>query len=155
MQQRIRRFSRILKLRENDRKTEQVVLAGERREESEVLRSLEILGDEKIQALKSFSGNRDKTCSCAEIWLQRQSIEVLEKHIDRGRKNLDDVQHRIARTEERLTERHRDVRMMEGYVDHLKADARQLSLLAEQSELDDIAVTRYTRSVRPVGHNPE
>jgi flagellar export protein FliJ len=156
MQQRIRRFSRILKLRENDRQTEQIVLAGERREENEVLRLLDVLDHEKIQAMKSFSANRDKTCSCSEIWLQRQSIEILEKDIDKGRKNLDDVQHRIARTEERLTERHRDVRMMEGYVDHLKDDARHQSFLTEQFELDDIAVMRYNR-FRPLGrsHNEE
>ena len=37
MHQRIRRFSRILKLREDDRRSEQTLLAEERREEKTVL----------------------------------------------------------------------------------------------------------------------
>ncbi|MDR1874036.1 MAG: hypothetical protein LBQ90_03345 [Synergistaceae bacterium] len=148
MQQRIQRFSRILKLRENDRRTEQTVLAGERREEDEALHRLDVLGHEKMKAMETFSDNRNRACSRMEIWLQRETIDVLEKHIDRGKESLDEVRHRISCTEARLVERHRDVRMMEGYVDRLKDNARHLSFLAEQGELDDMAVVRYARSER-------
>ena len=143
MQQRIERFGRILKLRENDRRTEQAVLAAERSEEDKVLRRLDALGNEKAKALEDFRGNEDKTLSRQEIWFQRQSIDVIEKHIGESRENLNDVQGRIVKTEARLVERHRDVRMMEGYVDRLKTDARKALFDAEQVELDDIAVMRY------------
>ena len=143
MQQRIRRFSRILKLRENDRQTEQIVLAEERREEDAVLRQLDALGNEKSAAIDAFRGQAEKILSRQEIWFQRQSIEVIERHIDKNNENLGDVRRRIAGTEERLLERHRGVRLMESFVDHLKTGARKAFFDAEQLELDDVAVTRY------------
>ena len=149
MQQRIDRFSRLLKLRENDRRTEQIVLAEERGEEETVLRRLDSLGKERAQAMDDFCRTgRDeaKTVSRQEIWFQRQTIDVIEKHLDKSREQSDDVRRRIAETEERLTERHREVRLMEGYVDRLKTDAFKAFVDAEQSELDDIALTRYARA---------
>ena len=146
MQQRIQRFHRILKLRENDRQTEQIVLAEERREEDTVLRRLDSLGEEKSEAMKNFCSNGEGTTSCQEIWLQRQSIEIIEKHLDEGKENLNDVRRRIVGTEQRLVDRHRDVRMMEGYLDRLKVDAQKAFFDAEQIELDDIAVLRYAHS---------
>ncbi len=148
MQQRIQRFSRILKLRENDRKTEQIILGEERREEGEVLRRLDALGSEKSKALGAFCSDKEKTFSCQEIWFQRQSIDVIEKHIDKSRQNLDNVQQRIVGTEERLVERHRDVRAMEGYVDQLTVNARKAFFDAEQIELDDIAMMRYAHAAK-------
>ena len=145
MKQRIQKFSRILRLRENDRQAEQVVLAEERREEDVVLHQLDSLKSEKTQAIKTFSGDGERMVSCQEIWFQRQCIDVIETHIDKSKENLNDVQRRIAGTESRLLERHRDVRVMEGYVDRLQADARKAFFDVEQLELDDIAVVRYAR----------
>lgn len=146
MRQRIERFGRILKLRESDRRMEQALLAAERREEDTVLQRLDVLGNEKAKALEEFRNNGDKTLSRQEIWFQRQSIDIIEKHISESRENLNDVQGRIVKTEARLVERHRDVRMMEGYVDSLKINARKALFDAEQTELDDIAVTRYNHA---------
>ena len=143
MRQRIQRFSRILKLRENDRQTEQVILAEERREEDSVLRRLDALGSERAQAMDLFRSSEEKILSRQDIWFQRQTIDVIEKHIDKSKENLNDVQRRIAGTEVRLLERHRDVRVMEGYVDHLKTDERKILSDSEQGELDDIAVVRH------------
>ena len=147
MQQRIQRFNRILKLRENYRQTEQVILAEEQREEDIVLRRLDSLGKEKSSAVDAFRGEAERTVSLQEIWLQRQTIDVIEKHIDSGRENLSDVRRRIAGTEKRLLERHRDVRLMETYVDHLKTDAHKEFQDAEQIELDDVGITRYGRAL--------
>ena len=147
MQQRIQRFDRILKLRENYRKEEQVTLAEERREEDAVLNRLESLGKEKTSAVDVFRGEAERTVSLQEIWFQRQTIEALDKHIDKGRENLSDVRRRIAGTEERLLERHRDVRLMETYVDNLKTDADKEFHDVEQVELDDVGVTRYGREL--------
>ncbi|MDR2175860.1 MAG: hypothetical protein LBO82_07985 [Synergistaceae bacterium] len=154
MQQRIERFSRLLKLRENDRRTEQIVLAEERSEEETVLRRLDSLGKERARAMDDFcrtglgegkGKGKGQTVSRQEIWLQRQTIDAIEKHLDRSREQHGDVMRRIAETEERLAERHREVRLMEGYVDRLKTNAFKMIIDAEQSELDDIAVTRHAR----------
>ena len=147
MQQRIQRFDRILKLRENYRKEEQVILAEERQEEDAVLNRLDSLGKEKLSAVDAFRGEAERTVSLQEMWFQRQTIEVIDKHIDSGRENLSDVRRRIAGTEERLLERHRDVRLMETYVDHLKTDADKEFHNVEQIELDDVGVTRYGRAL--------
>ena len=148
MQQRIRRFGRILKLRENDRKTEQIQLAEERREEDVIQNRLEMLTDEKSHAMECFCESNGKTLSCREMWFQRQTIEVIEKHIDTGKQNLADIQNRIVDTETRLLERHRDVRLMETYVEGLRANARKGLLDAEQLELDDISVVRYIHTTK-------
>jgi flagellar biosynthesis chaperone FliJ len=96
MQQRIQRFSRILKLRENDRQVEQILLAEERREEDVVMRRLDALGNERSEAIEIFRGTSERAMSRQEIWFQRQSIDVIEKHIDKNRENLNDVQLRSA-----------------------------------------------------------
>jgi flagellar export protein FliJ len=147
MQQRIQRFRRILKLRENYRQEEQIILAGERQEEGEVLDRLDSLGKEKLSAVDTFRGEAERTVSLQEMWLQRQVIDVIEKRISRGNENLRDVRHRIAGTEKRLLEKHRDVRVMETYVDNMKVDAAKESDNLEQIELDDIGVTRYGRTL--------
>ena len=59
-----------------------------------------------------------------------------------------DVRQRIAGTEARLVERHKDVRVMEAYIDHLKEAAFKEELDAEQIELDDVATMQYARVKR-------
>ncbi|MDR2527657.1 MAG: flagellar FliJ family protein [Synergistaceae bacterium] len=147
MRQRIQRFDRILKLRENDRRTEQITLAEERREEETVLRRIDSLGVEKKRAIEDFFGGAEKIVSPQVLWFQRQSIDVIEKRLGETRENLSDVRRRITGTEERLLERHRDARMMESYLDRLKTDARKELMDIEQSELDDIAVTRFNHGL--------
>lgn len=144
MQQRIQRFNRILKLRENDRKTEQITLSEQKREENEVQHYLQTLGDEKCEALQNFCANEGKSFSCQDLWFRRQAIENLDKRIDAGKEALSEVQFKIAGTETRLVERHKDVRVMESYLDLLKENARKVFFDAEQTELDDIAMMRYS-----------
>ena len=145
MHQRIGRFSRILKLRENYRETEQTLLAAERREDQPVLDQLFSLEGEKSQAMENFCSDTTQTLSCTELWFQRQFIASLDDHIDAGKESLYDVRQRIAGTEARLVERHRDVKVMETYVDGLKAEARRIGFETEQLELDDIAMMRFSR----------
>ncbi|MBR0253102.1 MAG: hypothetical protein IJQ57_07105, partial [Synergistaceae bacterium] len=63
MQQRIAKFNRILKIREDSRKNEQAILAAERSEELEVMNHLTKLESEKNQAIKDFSSVGDKMIS--------------------------------------------------------------------------------------------
>lgn len=148
MHQRIRRFSRILKLREDDRRSEQTLLAAERQEEKSVLDRLFSLEGEKSKAVEDFCGCGcgERTASCSELWFRRQFIDAIEDRIHEGKDSLQAVRQRIAGTEARLVERHRDVRVMETYVDRLKAADFQNRIEVEQLELDDLATMRYLRA---------
>jgi flagellar biosynthesis chaperone FliJ len=95
--------------------------------------------------MDNFCRSDGKILSRQEIWLQRQTIESIEKHLDKSRELREEVRLRVEATEKRLIERHREVRMMEGYVDRLKTDAFKAFVNAEQLELDDIALTRHKK----------
>ena len=56
MNQRVQRFSRLLKIRENDRQAEQIVLVKARQEEDTVLCRLDSLDREKTEAWGVFAG---------------------------------------------------------------------------------------------------
>ncbi len=144
MNERISRFNRILKIREDSRKNEQAILALERNEEMQVLRRLSELEGEKTQAIQDF-GNNTRVMSSTELWFQRQFIDAIDSDILRGKDSLQNVRNRISKTEERLVERHKDVRIMETYIDHMKEASFQEQLGIEQNELDDVATTRFSR----------
>ena len=112
-----------------------------------VLDRLFSLEGEKSKAVEDFCGCGcgESTASCSELWFRRQFIDSIEDRIHEGRDSLQDVRQRIAGTEARLVERHRDVRVMETYVDRLRAVDFQNRMEAEQLELDDVAMVRYSR----------
>ena len=127
MNERILRFNRILKIREDSRRNEQAILASERNEEFQVLKRLSELEGEKTQATKDFSSNNNRVMSATELWFQRQFIDAIDNDILKGKDSLNNVRNRISKTEERLVERHKDVRIMETYLDHLKEIFRKNS----------------------------
>lgn len=145
MQQRIQRFDRILKLREDDRRSEQITLAAERREEMDVLDRLSTLEREKTAAIQDFSTAGENGMSATELWTQRQFIGAIDTDIVKGKSWLTDVRQRIAGTEARLVERHKDVRIMETYIGRLKEIDFKERLGVEQMELDDLATTQFAR----------
>ncbi|MCR4819016.1 MAG: flagellar export protein FliJ [Fretibacterium sp.] len=148
MYQRVKRFNRILKIREDSRREEQSILASERREELDVLDRLASLETEKSTAVKEFSKAGEQGMSGTQLWFQRQFIDAIDTDISKGRVSLNDVRQRIAGTEARLVERHKDVRVMEAYIEHLKEAAFKEELDAEQIELDDVATMQYAREQR-------
>ena len=148
MYQRVKRFNRILKIREDSRREEQAILASERREELDVLERLAALETEKTTAVKEFSKAGEQGMSGTQLWFQRQFIDAIDTDISKGRVSLNDVRQRIAGTEARLVERHKDVRVMEAYIGHLKEAAFKEELDAEQIELDDVATMQYARVKR-------
>ena len=148
MNQRIQRFDRILKLREDGRRAEQVTLAAERREERGVMDRLSALEGERAEAIAEFRGGGERVTNGADLWFQRQFIDAINTNIDRGRQSLQDVRQRILGTEARLVERHKDVRIMETYVDRLKTADFKERLDAEQLELDDVATLHCARDKR-------
>ena len=145
MNERISRFNRILKIREDSRRNEQAVLAAERSEEQAVINHLTELETEKNQAIKDFSKTGEKMISATELWFQRQFIDAIDTDIIKGKNNLTEVRNRITNTEARLVERHKDVRIMETYIDHLKEINFQEELGIEQNELDDVATMQFSR----------
>ena len=145
MQQRIARFNRILKIREDSRRNEQAILAAERSEERAVINHITQLENEKTQAIKDFSSTGEKMVSATELWFQRQFIDAIDTDIIKDKNSLSEVRNRITNTEARLVEKHKDVRVMETYIDHLKEINFQQQLEAEQNELDDVATMQYSR----------
>ena len=145
MQQRIAKFNRILKIREDSRRNEQAILAAERSEERAVISHITQLEGEKLQAIRDFSTTGTQTVSANDLWFQRQFIDAIDTDITRGKTSLAEVRTRIAGTEARLVERHKDVRIMETYIDHLKEANFQEQLGIEQNELDDVATMQYSR----------
>ena len=145
MQQRIAKFNRILKIREDSRKNEQAILAAERSEERAVMDHLTQHEGEKSQAIRDFSNAGGKAISATDLWFQRQFIDAINTDIMRGQNSLAEVRTRISGTEARLVERHKDVKIMETYIDHLKEANFQEQLGIEQNELDDVATMQYSR----------
>ena len=120
-------------------------MAAERSEELEVMNHLTKLESEKNQAIKDFSSVGDKMISANDLWFQRQFIDAIDSDINKGKNALIDVRNRIIGTEARLVERHKDVKIMETYIDHLKELNFQEQLGIEQNELDDVATMQFSR----------
>ncbi len=145
MNERIARFNRILKIREDSRKNEQAILAAERSEEREVIAHISQLEGEKKQAISDFSRAGGQAVSATDLWFQRQFIDAINTDILRGQDSLAEVRTRIAGTEARLVERHKDVKIMETYIDKLKEADFHEQLGIEQNELDDVATMQFSR----------
>ena len=145
MQQRIAKFNRILKIREDSRKNEQAILAAERSEERAVINHITQLEGEKAQAIRDFSTTGEKIISATDLWFQRQFIDAIDTDIHKGQESLKEVRGRIINTEARLVERHKDVKIMETYIDRLKEINFQEELGIEQNELDDVATMQFSR----------
>ena len=145
MQQRIARFNRILKIREDSRRNEQAILAAERSEERAVISHITKLENEKTQAIQDFGTAGEKMISAADLWFQRQFIDAINTDITKGKDSLNEVRNRIVNTEARLVEKHKDVRVMETYIEHLKEINFQQQLEVEQNELDDVATMQFSR----------
>lgn len=144
MQQKINRFTRILKTREKLREEEQTALGHHRREEDKVLGKLATLGEEKKGALENFSTmSEGALLSCREMWHYRQVVEVIDRRISEGQGSLSTVRKKIADTEVRLIERHRDVKIIDKYVENLSEIKNETEKFSEQEEIDDLATTRF------------
>ena len=145
MQHRIAKFNRILKIREDSRNNEQAILAAERSEELAVMTHLNQLEAEKNKAIKDFSSAGNKMISANDLWFQRQFIDAINTDIVKDNNALTDVRNRITGTEARLVEKHKDVKIMETYIAHLKEINFQEQLGIEQNELDDVATMQFSR----------
>ena len=103
------------------------------------------LEGEKAQAIRDFGSAGTQTVSATDLWFQRQFIDAINNDISRGQNSLAEVRGRIVETEARLVEKHRDVKIMETYIGHLKEADFQEQLGIEQNELDDVATMQFSR----------
>ena len=111
-------------------------------------RCLSALEGERAEAIAEFRGGGERVTNGTDLWFQRQFIDVINTNIDKDRQSLQDIRQRILGTEARLMERHKDVRIMETYVDRLRTADFKERLDAEQLELDDVATLHCARGKR-------
>ena len=144
MTQKIDRFNRILKTREKFREEEQIRLRVQRNEEEGIVEKLSFLNTEKKVAFDNFSTLSDgAVLSTQELWFQRQVVDVIDKDINKESISLNLVRKKIADTENRLLEKHKDVKVMDKYIDNLVNSWNTEVLLMEQKEIDDMASVRF------------
>ena len=144
MFEKIGRFTRILKTRERLREEEQVRLRHQRNEEEGLLEKLSFLKTEKKTAFDNFLTVSEGTVlSTQEIWFHRQVVDVIDKSINRESGSLNLVRKKIADTEDRLLEKHKDVKIMDKHIDNLVKTRNTEILFAEQQEIDDMASIRF------------
>lgn len=150
MKEKVDRFERILKTRVKGREEEQLLLAGQKTEEEQIVSRLDTLRSQKERALVSFGMQQGMLLSPQEMWFQRKSIDVIEKHICDGDSSLCDVRQEIEATEVRLVEKHREVQIMEKYITSMVEEWRTTLQKNEQNEMDDIAGIRHCARGRKI-----
>ena len=144
MLQKIDRFNRILKTREKFREEEQIRLRNQRNEEDGIMEKLSFLNTEKNEAFDNFSTVSDgAVLSTQELWFHRQVLEVIDKDIRKESVSLNIVRKKIVDTENRLLEKHKDVKIMDKHINNLVNSWNTEILLMEQQEIDDMASIRF------------
>ncbi|MCL2146923.1 MAG: hypothetical protein FWH52_03855 [Synergistaceae bacterium] len=139
------RFNRILKTREILREEEQIRLRSQRNEEEGLLNKLSFLNTEKKTAFNNFlTVSEGAVLSTQEIWFHRQVVDVIDKNINKESVSLNSVRKMIADTENRLIEKHKDVKIIDKHIDNLVKTWNMEALFIEQQEIDDIASVRFT-----------
>lgn len=144
----VKRFQKVLHVREVERSITQGELAERMREESTILERLNQMNESRERALTDFCSSRDDLLSPQQLWFERQSIDIMDRSIDTGRQELETCRRQIEETKDELVEKHRNVQLMERHVDKLRSRDRKLMLAAEQNILDDITSMRYLMARR-------
>ena len=145
MLQKIDRFNRILKTREKFREEEQIRLRNQRNEEDGIVEKLSFLNTEKKEAFNNFSTMSDgAVLSTQELWFHRQVLDVIDKDINKESVSLNIVRKKIVDTENRLLEKHKEVKIMDKHINNLVNSWNAEVLLMEQQEIDDMASIRFS-----------
>lgn len=139
----VKRFQKVLHVREVERSITQGELAEKIREESNILEKLDAMNERRERALTDFCSDHGTLISPQQLWFERQSIDLMDRTIDTEKKELETCRRQIEETKDQLVEKHRNVQLMERHVDKLLTRDRKLMLTAEQNVLDDITSIRY------------
>jgi flagellar export protein FliJ len=143
MMQKIRRFRRILSTKVREEQTVQVELSERLTAEQNVLAQLDGLKLERQRALDEFVTQVGRVFSPRDLWHQRQHIECIDTDMECKERELAALRRAIEETKVRLLERHREVRMLENYVEKLQAADTAVRLSTAQNELDDLTCMRF------------
>ncbi len=144
----VKRFKRVLHVREVERQITQGELAEHMREESNILQRLDAIQTERDRALDDFCTDRDAVISPQQLWFERQNIDAIERTLDSGRQELAFCRQQIEETKVVLVEKHRSVQLMGKHVDKLVDRDNKEMLAMEQKNLDDITSMRFLRNRR-------
>lgn len=144
----VKRFKKVLHIREVERTVTQSELALKMNRERELLDSVNCIKARHDSALDEFCSREGELFSPQQLWFERQNLDSIEKNLDSEKKRLESCRSEIEDTKVELVEKHRNVQLMEGYVDKLKDRAVKEALCAEQDNLDDITSMRFLRCMR-------
>ena len=139
------RYQRILRTREQQREVVQKELAACLESEEQVKGTLLGLEEERLSALETFQETSSGGFSVQELWMSRQMVQVLEGRIERSEEELEQLQENIEKTQFRLFECHKEVRVMETYMGKLQERQKGLREAVEQRELDDFGGSAFLR----------
>lgn len=142
------RFKRVLHVREVEREVTQSELAVRLLEEETIVERINDMREKRDDALRDFCSDTNRVVSPQELWFERQNLDVMEQNLDVGKQELAHCRAEIEETKTVLLEKHRNVQLMEGYVDKLKVRNDKRILHEEQNNLDDITAMRYLRNMR-------
>jgi flagellar export protein FliJ len=142
MKRRIHRFERILRTREVERDEVQRELSRRLEREREAEGTLDALARERGSAMGAFCGAGERTLSLRELWLERMGLDHLEAQVKAAERGLAEARASVLTAREHLVEKHRDVRILELYVEKLRKGLVQIELASEQAFLDDLAGQR-------------
>lgn len=110
----IQRFQRILTTREKIRDEERLFLSEARNHEDRIILCVKGLQQQRQEALSIFEDQEGQVFSPQDMWYRRKAIDVIEEEIHQANEALQKVRESICQSEERLVEKHKEVRIMEN-----------------------------------------
>ncbi|HXK90015.1 MAG TPA: flagellar export protein FliJ [Thermosynergistes sp.] len=154
METRIHRFRRVRDVREKEKALAQEELARRRRQLQELAHAISDIEAEKEKAVVAFAELCAASSSLEEVWLRRQAIEEAQGRLADMKKNFSALQKLIAALEERLIERHKEVRLWDKLVSRMEEDQVREELSQEQKSLDEVALSRFLQSKKAMEGRP-
>jgi flagellar export protein FliJ len=140
----LKRFRRVLHVREVEREITQSELAVKMREEESILYRMNEIESLRNDAMAEFCSEKG-IVSPQQLWFERQNLDVMENKLDINKQELEHCRAEIEETKTALLERHRNVQLMERFVDKLKVREDKMAIDSEQNNLDDINTMRFKR----------
>lgn len=133
-------------MREKEKALAEEELARRRRQLQELAHAISDIEAEKEKAVVAFAELCAASSSLEEVWLRRRAIEEAQGQLADMKKNFSALQKLIAALEERLIERHKEVRLWDKLVSRMEEDQVREELSQEQKSLDEVALSRFLQS---------
>ena len=145
MKEKIKRFRRILRVRELNRNMIQKKLAELKQREQKVLDRLRELRDQKAGYLDTFNNISAKSVNIDVIRRASEDIMRIEEGIKRGIVEVLKLKQVIKRADSELIESHKEVKKIELHLEKLGIELDLNLKLEEQKVVDDMAAISYSR----------